>query len=35
LSGTPNSGAYCVRIYDGGNIPAGATASYTLQVQHY
>jgi hypothetical protein len=35
LNGTPNSGTYCVRVYDGGNIPAGVTASYTLQVQHY
>lgn len=35
LSGTPSSGTYCVRVYDGGNIPGGVTASYTLQVQHY
>lgn len=35
LSGTSNSGTYCVRVYDGGNIPAGVTTSYTLQVQHY
>ena len=35
LSGTSNSGSYCVRVYDGGNIPAGVTASYSLQVQHY
>jgi hypothetical protein len=35
LSGTPNSGGYCLRIYDGGNIPAGVTASYMIQVQHY
>lgn len=35
LSGTPNSGSYCVRVYDAGNIPAGTTASYTVQVQHY
>jgi hypothetical protein len=35
ISGTPNSGSYCLRIYDGGNIPAGVTASYTVQVQHY
>jgi hypothetical protein len=35
LSGTPNNGNYCVRIYDAGNIPAGTTASYTVQVQHY
>lgn len=35
LSGTPNGGTYCVRVYDGGNIPAAVTASYTLQVQHY
>lgn len=35
LSGTPNSGSYCLRIYDAGNIPAGISASYTVQVQHY
>jgi hypothetical protein len=35
LSGTPASGSYCLRIYDGGNIPAGVTVSYTAQVQHY
>lgn len=35
LSGTANSGTYCLRIYDAGNIPAGLTASYTVQVQHY
>jgi hypothetical protein len=35
LSGTPNNGNYCLRIYDAGNIPAGVTASYTVQVQHY
>ena len=35
LSGTPNNGSYCVRVYDAGNIPAGITASYTVQVQHY
>lgn len=35
LSGTPNSGSYCLRVYDGGNVPVGVTASYTVQVQHY
>lgn len=35
ISGTANSGSYCVRVYDGGNIPAGTTATYTVQVQHY
>lgn len=35
LSGTTNSGSYCLRVYDGGNIPSGATASYTVQIQHY
>jgi len=35
LSGTPNSGSYCLRVYDAGNIPAGMSASYTVQVQHY
>ncbi len=35
VSGTANSGPYCVRVYDGGNIPAGVSAQYTVQVQHY
>jgi hypothetical protein len=35
ISATAGSGPYCVRIYDGGNITAGTTATYTLQVQHY
>jgi hypothetical protein len=35
LSGTPGSGSYCLRIYDAGNIPAGVSASFTVQVQHY
>lgn len=35
LSGTSNSGSYCLRVYDGGNIPTGGTALYTVQVQHY
>lgn len=35
ISGTAGSGNFCVRVYDGGNIPEGVTASYTLQVQHY
>lgn len=35
LSGTAASGSYCVRVYDGGNIGAGTTAAYSVQVQHY
>lgn len=35
VNGTADSGSYCVRIYDAGNIPAGVTATYTVQVQHY
>ncbi len=35
ISGTPGSGSYCVRVYDAGNIPAGVSASFTVQVQHY
>lgn len=35
LSGTAGSGSFCIRVYDGGNIPAGTSASYTVQVQHY
>jgi len=35
LTGTPGNGSYCLRIYDAGNIPAGVTASFTVQVQHY
>jgi hypothetical protein len=35
VSGTAAAGAYCVRVYDGGNIPAGVSAQYTVQVQHY
>ena len=35
LSGTSGSGSFCLRVYDGGNIPAGVTASYTVQIQHY
>ena len=35
LTGTPGSGSFCLRIYDAGNIPAGITASFTVQVQHY
>jgi len=35
LNGTANSGSYCLRVYDGANIPAGVTAAYTVQVQHY
>jgi hypothetical protein len=35
VTGTAASGNYCVRVYDGGSIPDGVTAAYTLQVQHY
>ena len=35
ISGTSNAGTFCVRVYDGGNIPSGVTATYTVQVQHY
>ena len=35
LSGTAASGSYCLRVYDGGNVPVGVTVSYTVQVQHY
>jgi hypothetical protein len=35
LSGTANAGSYCIRVYDGGNLTEGVTATYTLQVQHY
>jgi len=35
VTGTAAAGNYCVRIYDGGNLTAGMTVNYTLQVQHY
>jgi hypothetical protein len=35
ISGTANSGTYCARVYDGGNVPAGTTVTYTVQIQHY
>ena len=35
ISATAPAGNFCIRVYDGGNIPEGVTASYTLQVQHY
>jgi hypothetical protein len=35
VNGTAGAGNYCVRVYDGGNLAAGVTVSYTLQVQHY
>jgi alanine dehydrogenase len=35
VSGTAGAGNYCIRVYDGGNVGAGVTATYTLQVQHY
>ena len=35
VSGTASAGNYCIRVYDGGNVPAGVTVTYTVQVQHY
>lgn len=35
ITGTAGAANYCLRVYDGGNIPAGTTVSYTVQVQHY
>lgn len=35
LSGTAAAGSFCIRVYDGGAIPDGVTATYTVQVQHY
>jgi hypothetical protein len=35
ISGTAGAGNYCVRVYDAGNLPAGVTATYTVQVEHY
>jgi hypothetical protein len=35
ISGTASNGNYCIRVYDGGNVPADTTVTYTLQVQHY
>jgi len=35
LSGTASAGNWCLRAYDGGNIPSGVTVSYVVQVQHY
>jgi cytoskeletal protein RodZ len=35
LSGTAAAGAFCVRVYDAGNVGADVTASFTVQVQHY
>jgi hypothetical protein len=34
LSGTVATGSYCVRVYDSGNIPDGASVTYTVQVVH-
>lgn len=33
-SGAP-SGPFCIRVSDGGNVPAGTTVTYTVEVQHY
>jgi hypothetical protein len=35
ISGTATAGNYCIRVYDGGNLTAGVTANYIVQVQHY
>lgn len=36
ISGTAGSGSFCIRVYDGGNVPdANTTVAYTVQVQHY
>jgi hypothetical protein len=35
LTATATAANYCMRVYDGGNIAAGVTVGYTLQVQHY
>jgi len=35
ISGNANAGSYCLRVYDGANIGASVTASYSVQVQHY
>jgi hypothetical protein len=34
LKGTAASGAYCVRVYDSGNVPASTAISYTVEVIH-
>jgi hypothetical protein len=34
LTGTVAKGAYCVRLYDSGNIPVSGSADYTVQVVH-
>jgi hypothetical protein len=35
VTGTASAGNYCIRVYDGGNIAAGVTVGYSVQVQHY
>ncbi len=35
ISVTAPSGPFCVRVYAGVNVPAGTTATYTLQLEHY
>lgn len=34
LVGTATAGSYCVKVYDSGNIPAGSSVDYTVQVVH-
>ncbi|HEY2433310.1 MAG TPA: hypothetical protein VGI12_11615 [Vicinamibacterales bacterium] len=35
ITATAAAGAYCVRVYDAGNVGPGVTTSFTVQVQHY
>jgi hypothetical protein len=34
LKGTATSGNYCVRVFDSGNVPTGATVTYGVDVLH-
>jgi hypothetical protein len=34
LNGTSTPGDYCVTVYDSGNLPTDATATYTVTVTH-
>jgi hypothetical protein len=34
LTGTAQSGNYCVRVYDSGNVQPASTVAYTVQVVH-
>ena len=35
VSVTAGAGTFCVRVYPAGNIAAGVTAAFTVQVEHY